>query len=149
LLSLSLSLVLKPGTIRCNSRPEIVIFKQARHGKPFHASHINDCTIQNVPPPPAGAVAVVHTHPIMPTERVKVASCVDRFLDKARITDPEEREQFHESGLRYSQEPSERDIEYAKAHNITSYYLDGTLIEQYYDGTTNQQVTKLESRCGY
>jgi hypothetical protein len=92
---------------------------------------------------------VNHTHAMLPAERVEMASCVDRFLDKAKITDPEEREQFHASGLRYRQEPTEAHLEYAETHSITSYYMDGTLIEQYYNGTTNQQVTQLESRCGY
>jgi len=118
--------------------------------QPFPAGlEASICTIQNVPPPPAGAVSVVHTHPMFPEERVKETSCVNRVLDKAGITDPDIRSQWHASGVKYRQEPSRADLEYAKEHTITSYYMDGTLIEKYYDGTSNQQVTQLESRCGY
>ena len=45
------------------------------------------CTIQKVPPPPAGAVAVIHTHPVIPTERIKEASCIESILDGLGIND--------------------------------------------------------------
>lgn len=107
------------------------------------------CSIKNVPPPPQGAIAIIHTHPMFPTERVKVASCVDRTLDAAGITDTDIRTQWLSIGVRYNQEPSRSDLAYAKEHKITSYYLDGTLIEKYYDGTAEQQIADIKSRCGY
>ena len=107
------------------------------------------CGIKNVPPPPPGYFAVIHTHPMFPTERIKEASCVNSTLDAAGITDPDIRSQWHEWGVEYRQEPSEADKKYAKEHKISSYYMDGTLIEKYYDGTTEEQVTELQSRCGF
>ncbi|MCC5914522.1 MAG: hypothetical protein JJU46_09125 [Balneolaceae bacterium] len=111
------------------------------------------CHISGVPPPPAGAVAVIHTHPAFPTERIKVESCIDRFINRRGITDLEARNQLRDqllqTGLMMRQEPSEQDIEYSKAYQITSYYMDGTLIEKYYDGTNNKESDDVYSRCGY
>ncbi|TVR32076.1 MAG: hypothetical protein EA390_05610 [Balneolaceae bacterium] len=111
------------------------------------------CHISGVPPPPDGSVAVIHTHPIYPSERIKVESCIDRFIEEEGIEDPEIRDQMRDqllqTGLMMWQEPSRYDLIYSETHTITSYYMDGTLIEKYYDGTINTEAYEVFSRCGF
>jgi hypothetical protein len=108
------------------------------------------CHISGVPPPPDGAVAVIHTHPMIPDdgERIMVSSCINKALDKANITDPELRDYYHEVGLIYESGPSDRDMTYAKTHSISSYYMDYSQIEKYYDGTQNEITNDVHDRCG-
>jgi len=109
------------------------------------------CHISGVPPPPDGAVAVIHTHPMIPDdgERIMVSSCIDRALDEQNITDPELREYYHEVGLLYESGPTTNDIIYAKTHSITSYYIDYTQIEKYYNGEKNEVTDDDYDRCGF
>jgi hypothetical protein len=109
------------------------------------------CHISGVPPPPNGSVAVIHTHPMIPDdgERIMVSSCIDRALDEQNITDPELREYYHEVGLLYESGPTTNDIIYAKTHSITSYYIDYTQIEKYYNGEKNEVTDDDYDRCGF
>ena len=111
------------------------------------------CHISGVPPPPDGAAVVIHTHPVFPAERIKVESCIDRFIEEEGIIDPDIRDQMRDqllqTGLMTWQEPSRYDLIYSETHKITSYYMDGTLIEKYYDGTNNTEAYEVYSRCGY
>lgn len=107
------------------------------------------CTSGTIPPPPDGAVSVIHTHPNLPGEMITATCYVEMYIELFDITDPDKKAELYENGVPPGSGTSHADLRYAESHSITAYYMDGEKIEKYYDGPTKKIVYEVEDRCGY